>query len=123
MSEELTEEEEIRFIKMINHKQLARTPLDQNQNVQNDTISNSLSINPFRTLSSYTTWCKRNLLLLSETDEIIYVSGSNLIIENYETKRQKMIPLKTDCLVTSLYTQKSSYTYIFKYIVNYMYNI
>ena len=101
MSEELTEEEEIRFIKMINHKQLARTPLDQNQNVQNDTISNSLSINPFRTLSSYTNWCKRNLLLLNETDEIIYVSGANLIIENYETKRQKMIPLKTDCLVTS----------------------
>ena len=108
MSEELTEEEEIRFIKMINHKQLARTPMDQHQSVQNDTISNSLSINPFRTLTSYTTWCKRNLLLLSETDEIVYVSGSNLILENYETKRQKFIPLKIDCVVTSLYSQKSS---------------
>ena len=104
MSYLLSEDEETRFLKLINHKPIWRDPSTQ----ANDSISNGLSIQPFTTLSSYHLWIRRNLTILNETDEYVYVSGSNLIFENYETKKQKFIPLKTDCIVTSIYKQKSS---------------
>ncbi len=103
MSYLLSEEEESRFLKIINHKPIWRDPSLQT----NDSISNGLSIQPFTTLSSYHLWIRRNMTILNETDEYVYVSGSNLIFENYETKKQKFIPLKTDCIVTSIYRQKS----------------
>ena len=104
MSYLLSEEEENRFMKIINHKPIWRDPTYQT----NDSISNGLSIQPFTTLTSYHLWIRRNLVILNETDEYVYISGSNLIIENYETKKQKLIPLKTDSIVTSIYRQKSS---------------
>ncbi len=104
MSYLLSEEEENRFMKIINHKPIWRDPTYQT----NDSISNGLSIQPFSTLTSYHLWIRRNLVILNETDEYVYISGSNLIIENYETKKQKLIPLKTDSIVTSIYRQKSS---------------
>ena len=104
MSNLLSDEEENRLMKVINHKPLWRDPSVQS----NDSISNGISIQPFKTLSSYHLWIRRNCVVLNETDEYVYISGCNLIFENYETKKQKFIPLKTDSIVTSIYRQKSS---------------
>ena len=104
MSSIFTENEEKYFMRMINHKPLWK---DRSQKAQ-DTISNSICIQPFKSLSSYHLWMRRNLILLPETDEFIYISGSNLIAEKFTTKMQRIIPIKNDCLVTSIYSQKSS---------------
>ena len=82
MSSIFTENEEKYFMRMINHKPLWK---DRSQKAQ-DTISNSICIQPFKSLSSYHLWMRRNLILLPETDEFIYISGSNLIAEKFTTK-------------------------------------
>ena len=94
----LTEEEVTRLMKMLNNKQLYKDP----SSTTIDSISNCLCIQPFKTLSSYNYWIKKNLILISETDEIIYISGCNIIIENISTKVQEIIPLSHKCHVTSL---------------------
>ena len=104
MSYLLSDEDDTKFRKLINQKPLWRDPI----NKTNDSISNGLSVQPFKTLTSYHLWIRRNMIILNETDEYVYVSGSNLVFENYETKKQKYIPIKSDCIVTSIYRQKSS---------------
>ena len=94
----LTEEEVTRLMKMLNNKQLYKDP----SSTTIDSISNCLCIQPFKTLSSYNYWIKKNLILISETDEIIYISGCNIIIENISTKVQEIISLSHKCHVTSL---------------------
>ena len=42
------------------------------------------------------------------SDEFFYVSGTNIILSNFKDNSQKIIPLKTDCIVTSLYFSISS---------------
>jgi hypothetical protein len=94
----LTDEEVTRLMKMLNNKQLYKDP----SSTTADSISNCLSIQPFKTLSSYNNWIQKNLILISETDECIYVSGCNVIIEKIKTKVQEIIPLAHKCYVTSL---------------------
>ena len=94
----LTDEEVTRLMKMLNNKQLYKDPTSTTI----DSISNCLCIQPFRTLSSYNYWIKKNLILISETDEYIYISGCNIIIESASTKVQEIIPLTHNCKVTSL---------------------
>ena len=94
----LPDEEVTRLMKMLNNKQLWKDPTS----ITPDSITNCLSIQPFKTLSSYNYWIKKNLILNSETDEYIYISGSNIIIENISTKKQDIIPLNHKGYVTSL---------------------
>ncbi len=94
----LSDEEVIRLMKMLNNKQLYKDP----SSTTTDSISNCLSIQPFKTLSSYNNWIQRNLILISETDECIYVSGCNIIVEKIKTKVQEIIPLAHKCYVTSI---------------------
>ena len=94
----LTEEEVTRLMKMLNNKQLYKDPSSTTM----DSISNCLCIQPFKTLSSYNYWIRKNLILISETDEYIYISGCNIIIEKNSTKTQEIIPLAHKCYVTSL---------------------
>ena len=100
----LTEEEVTRLMKMLNNKQLYKDP----GSTTIDSISNCLCIQPFKTLSSYNYWIRKNLILISETDEYIYASGCNIIIENMTTKVQDIIPLAHKCHVTSLTFVKTS---------------
>ena len=85
-------------MKILNNKQLYKDP----SSTTIDSISNCLCIQPFKTLSSYNYWINKNLILISEADEIIYISGCNIIIENISTKIQEIIPLSHKCPVTSL---------------------
>ena len=94
----LTDEEVTRLMKMLNNKQLYKDP----SSTTIDSISNCLCIQPFKTLSSYNYWIQKNLILISETDECIYISGCNIIVENIPTKVQEIIPLTHKCYVTSL---------------------
>ena len=100
----LTDEEVTRLMKMLNNKQLYKDPSSMTM----DSISNCLCIQPFKTLSSYNYWIRKNLILISETDELIYISGCNIIIENISTKIQDIIPLNHKCHVTSLTYLKTS---------------
>ena len=99
----LTDEEVTQLLKLLNHKQLFKDPLS----TSSDSISNCVSITPFRCLSSYNLWIRRNLLYLSDTEEYIYPIGTNIIIEKIKTKQQQIIPLKSRCYVTSLTLQNS----------------
>ena len=103
-SSTFNESEEKYFMRMINHKPLWK---DRSQKAP-DTISNCVSIQPFQSLSSYHLWMRRNLILLTDSDEYVYISGSNVIVEKFITKKQKIIPIANDCNVTSIYYQKSS---------------
>ena len=94
----LPDEEVTRLMKMLNNKQLYKDP----SSTTIDSISNCLCIQPFKTLSSYNYWIQKNLILISETDECIYISGCNIIVENISTKVQEIIPLTHKCYVTSL---------------------
>jgi hypothetical protein len=94
----LSEEEVTRLMKMLNNKQLYKDPSLTTM----DSISNCLCIQPFKTLSSYNYWIQKNLILISETNECIYISGCNIIVENLTTKEQQIIPLAHKCHVTSL---------------------
>ena len=94
----LPDEEVIRLMKLLNNKQLYKDP----SSTTIDSITNCLVIQPFRTLSSYNYWIRKNLILNSETDEYIYISGCNIIVEKISTKTQDIIPLNHNCHVTSL---------------------
>ena len=98
-SSTFNESEEKYFMRMINHKPLWK---DRSQKAP-DTISNCVSIQPFQSLSSYHLWMRRNLILLTDSDEYVYISGSNVIVEKFITKKQKIIPIANDCNVTSIY--------------------
>ena len=100
----LQESDEKYFMKMINHKAIWK---DRSIKAAN-TISNCINIEPFQSLSSYHLWMRRNLILLPERDEFVYISGCNVIVENLSTKKQKIIPIANDCHVTSINSQESS---------------
>ena len=98
----MSNEEMVRLMKMLNSKQLWKDPLLP------DSITNCLSIQPFKTLTSYNLWIQKNLIFIPETDEYIYISGCNVIIEKISTKAQQIIPLTQKCFVTSLTYIKTS---------------
>ena len=98
----ISNEEIVRLMKMLNSKQLWKDPL------LSDSITNCLSIQPFKALSSYNLWIQKNLIFIPETDEYIYISGCNVIIEKISTKAQQIIPLTQKCFVTSLTYIKTS---------------
>ena len=98
----ISNEEIVRLMKMLNSKQLWKDPLLP------DSITNCLSIQPFKTLTSYNLWIQKNLIFIPETDEYIYMSGCNVIIEKISTKFQQIIPLTQKCFVTSLTYIKTS---------------
>ena len=98
----ISNEDMVRLMKMLNSKQLWKDPL------LSDSITNCLSIQPFKTLTSYNLWIQKNLIFIPETDEYIYMSGCNVIIEKISTKAQQIIPLTQKCFVTSLTYIKTS---------------
>ena len=98
----LYDEEMTRLMKALNSRQLWKDP------VFSDTITNCMSIQPFKTLTSNNFWIRNNLILVQETDEYIYISGCNIIIEKISTKIQHIIPLSHKCYVTSLTYIKTS---------------
>ena len=100
----LSDEEITRQMKMLNSKQLWKDP---NSNTQ-DSLTNCLSIQPFKTLTSYNFWINRNLIYIPETEEYIYISGCNIILEQIDTNIQEIIPLTNKCDVTSLTYIKTS---------------
>jgi hypothetical protein len=85
-------------MKMINNKQLFKDPSLTTM----DNISNGVCIQPFKTLSSYNYFINKNLIYISETDQYLYLSGRNIILESVTTHKQEIIPLKHRCKVTSL---------------------
>ena len=91
-------EEMLRQLKLIKNKQLYKEPTSTSP----EAISNTLSIYPFKTLSSYNYLIKKNLIFIPETDEYIYISGRNIVIEKVSTKVQRLIPLTNKCCITSL---------------------
>ena len=93
----LTDEEITRQMKMLNSKQLWKDPTS----FGSDSLINCLSIQPFKTLTTYNLWINKNLIYIPETDEYIYVSGNNIILEERSTT-QEIIPLTHKCFVTSL---------------------
>ena len=102
MSYLLSDEADTKIPKSTKQRTLWRAPT----NKTNYSISNGWSIQKVKTLTSYHLWIRRNMIILNETDEYIYVSGQNLVFEIYE--KQKYIPIKSDWIVTSIYHQKSS---------------
>ena len=68
-------------MKMLNNKQLYKDPSSTTM----DSISNCLCLQPFKTLTSDNYWIRKNLILISEIDEYIYVNGCNIIIKNMKT--------------------------------------
>ena len=100
----LSEEEITRQMKMLNSKQLWKDP----NSLTTDSLINCLSIQPFKTLSSYNYWINKNLIYIPEEEEYIYISGCNIIIEKISTKIQDIIPLTHKCYVTSLTYIKTS---------------
>ena len=99
----LTDEEIIRMMKMINNKQLFKDPTSNTM----DNLSNCVCIQPFKTLSSNNYFIKRNIIYISETDEYLYLSGRNIIVESATTHKQDIIPLKYRGYVTSLTYMKT----------------
>lgn len=100
----LTDEEITRQMKMLNSKQLWKDP----NSLTSDSLINCLSIQPFKTLTSYNFWIKKNLIQIPETDIYIYISGCNVIIEELSTNIQEIIPLTHKGYVTSLTYIKTS---------------
>ena len=100
----LTDEEITHMMKMINNKQLFKDPSSTSM----DNISNCVCIQPFKTLTSSNYFINKNLLYISETEEYIYLSGRNIIIESTSTHKQDIVPLNNKCNVTSLTYIKTS---------------
>ena len=94
----LSEEDASRLMKLLNNKQLYKDPTS----LTPDSITNCLCIQPFRTLTSHNYFFKKNLLYIPETEEYIYISGNNVIIEKINSKSQEIVPLSQRCHVTSL---------------------
>lgn len=83
----------------------------KDQSKSNDeNLSHGATITPLRTISTSHYWIKRNLIPIIDTDRLFcYVSGCNLIISCLDdSEPQKIIPLKPNAIVTSLYCQISS---------------
>ncbi|MCQ2816033.1 MAG: hypothetical protein MJ252_02095 [archaeon] len=92
------EEDMKNFTKMMNFK-----PLWKDRTIQvKDQIANGICIEPFKTLSKYHRYMENPLLFLPDSNEFIYASGANLILQNFETNYQRIIPLKNDGEVTSI---------------------
>jgi hypothetical protein len=102
----LSEEEIARQMKLLNSKQLYKDP----NSLTSDSLINCLSVQPFKTLTSYNFWLNKNLIFIPETEEYIYISGSNIIIEQGSKKIQYIVPLSNKCHVTSLTYIKSTAT-------------
>ena len=100
----LSEEEITRLMKSLNNRQLYKDPTS----LTPDSITNCLCIQPFKTLTSHNYFIKRNLLYISETEEYIYSSGHNIIVEKISNKTQEIIPLTHRCFITSLTYVKTS---------------
>ena len=100
----LSEEEMSRMMKTLNNKQLYKDPTS----LTLDSISNCLCIQPFQCLTSYNYFFNKNLLYIPETEEYIYNSGHNIIVEKISNKSQEIIPLSHRCYVTSLTYSKSA---------------
>ena len=79
----LTDEEITKMMKMINNKQVFKDPTSSTM----DNLSNCVCIQPFKTLSSNNCFINRNLIYISETDEYLYISGRNIIIESASNKK------------------------------------
>ena len=94
----LSEEEISRLMKSMSNRQLYKDPTS----LTPDSVQNCLCIQPFKTLTSHNYFIKRNLLYISETEECIYSSGHNIIIEKISNKNQEIIPLTHRCFITSL---------------------
>jgi len=94
----LSEEEISRLMKSMSNRQLYKDPTS----LTPDSVQNCLCIQPFKTLTSHNYFIKRNLLYISETEECIYCSGHNIIIEKISNKNQEIIPLTHRCFITSL---------------------
>ena len=102
----LSGEEIARQMKLLSSKQLWKDP----NSLTSDSLLNCLNIQPFKTLTSYNFWINKNLIFIPETEEYIYISGNNVIIEQMSTKIQYIVPLTHKCQVTSLTYIKSSST-------------
>ena len=100
----LSEEEMSRIMKTLNNKQLYKDPTS----LTLDSISNCLCIQPFQCLTSNNYFFNKNLLYIPETEEYIYNSGHNIIVEKISNKSQEIIPLSHRCYVTSLTYAKSA---------------
>ena len=94
----LTDEEMTRQMKMLNSKQLWKDPTS----ISPESLINCLNIQPIKTLTTYNLWINKNLIYIPETDEYIYISGNNIILEQTLTNIQEIIPLTHKCFVTSL---------------------
>ena len=99
----LPEEDAARVMKSLNNKPLYKDPTS----LTPDSITNCLCIQPFRTLTSHNYFIKKNLIYIPETEEYIYNSGHNIIVEKISNKSQEIIPLTHRCNVTSLTYVKS----------------
>ena len=69
-----------------------------------DEIHNGPYVQPFHSISAQHTWIKRNILYYSNngTDYAVYLSGSNLVLYDLTTDSMSLIPLRSDCVYTSL---------------------
>ena len=99
----LSGEDVSRIIKSINNKQLYKDPAFSTP----DSITNCLCIQPFKSLTSHNYFINKNLLYIPETEEYIYNSGHNIIVEKVSNHSQEVIPLSHRCNVTSLTYIKS----------------
>ena len=100
----LTGEDISRLMKLLDNKQLYKDPTS----LTPDSITNCLCIQPFKTLTSHNYFIKKNLLYIPETEEYIYISGNNAIVEKINSKSQEIIPLSQRCHVTSLTYAKTN---------------
>ena len=99
----LSEEEVSRLMKSLDNKQLYKDPTS----LTPDSITNCLCIQPFKSLTSNNYFAKKNLIYISETEEYIYNSGHNIIVEKISNKTQEVIPLAHRCQITTLKYIKS----------------
>jgi len=100
---ELDESEKEDFLKYMNRKIMYKNESDK----IDSNLSNGAYIKPLHTFSSSHLWMKRNILVSSDSQEIVYISGCNLIIETQAPISQRIINLKSHSEVTSLYQSSS----------------
>jgi len=74
-----------------------------------DEIFNGPSIHPLHTVATQNIWSRRIMLYFkeNESDQVIYISGSNLVHYNITNDTLNLIPLRNDCIYTSLYLATS----------------
>jgi hypothetical protein len=103
---ELSEPETDDFLR---HMDLKIMWKDQSKS-NDENLSHGATITPLRTISTSHYWIKRNLIPIIDTNGLYcYISGCNLILSCADNSEpQKIIPLKPNAIVTSLYCQISS---------------